>query len=425
VTPRFTRLTLPTVRLAALVLFLALLLGRPELGLVALPLLLKLLRVTAGEGVPDYHLAHAVSAERLFEGDELTVTVTLTARSRVCLLEVLEPLPPTVELASGRNRALVTLEPGQRGQWTYRLRFPGRGRFTLGTLHVRAWDRSGLQVLEVRHADRKPVRVYPRVFPLRRLPHPLRTQTSVGNYVAPTLGAGLEPGEIRPFAPGDQIRHVNWRASLRLGTLHVTRYHQERNADVVLMLDTLSQVGRPPETSLDLCVRVAASLARAYLARKDRVGLIEYGGVIRWVRPGSGPAQLERFLDALVAAEPVFTYVRKDLAMVPPRVLPPQALVIALSPLLDQRFIDAVGDLAARGFDLVILAVSPVDITRAMLVRSPVDELACRLWSVERRTRLAELRRRGLAILDWPPAHPLEVVLSPLGRHRRRALLVG
>jgi len=425
VTPRFTRLAVPTVRLVALVLFLALLLGRPELGLVALPLLLKLLRVALGRGVPEYLVDHTVSAERLFEGDEVTVTVTLTARSRVWLLELLEPLPPTVELASGRNRALFPLEPGQSGRWTYRLRFPGRGRFTLGTLYARVWDQSGLQVLEVRHADPKAVRVYPRVVPLRRLPPPLRTQTSVGNYVAPTFGEGLEPGEIRPFAPGDQVRHVNWRASLRLGKLYVTRYHQERNADVVLMLDTLSQVGRPPETSLDLCVRAAASLARAYLARKDRVGLIEYGGVIRWVRPGSGPAQLERFLDALVAAEPIFTYVRKDLAMVPPRVLPPQALVIALSPLLDPRFVDAVGDLAARGFDLVVLAPSPVDITRAMLGRSPVDELACRLWAVERRTRVVELRRRGLVILDWSPAQPLELVLSPLGRHRRRAVPVG
>ena len=52
------------------------------------------------------------------------------------------------------------------------------------------------------------------------------------------------PGDIRPFAPGDHVRHVNWRATLRLDTLHVTQHHRERNADVVLLLDTLSDVGR-------------------------------------------------------------------------------------------------------------------------------------------------------------------------------------
>ena len=46
---------------------------------------------------------------------------------------------------------------------------------------------------------------------------PLRTQTFVGNYVSPAQGEGIEPGDIRPFAPGDQVRHVNWRATLRLG----------------------------------------------------------------------------------------------------------------------------------------------------------------------------------------------------------------
>ena len=62
----------------------------------------------------------------------------------------------------------------------------------------------------------------------------------------------------------------------------------------------------------------------------------------------------------LLQASVVFTYVTKDLDLVPPRVLPPQALVIAFSPLLDKRFVKAATDLAARRFDLVIVAVSPL-----------------------------------------------------------------
>ena len=169
--------------------------------------------------------------------------------------------------------------------------------------------------------------------PIRYLPHPRRTQTFVGNYVSPTQGEGIEPGDIRPFAPGDQVRHVNWRATLKLGPLHVTRHHQERNADVVLLLDTLSDVGPDGVTVVDAAVRGAAALAAAYLARKDRVGLIEYGGQPRWVRPGAGRAHLERLLDSLLSASVVFTYVNRDLDLVPPRILPPQALVVALSPL--------------------------------------------------------------------------------------------
>jgi hypothetical protein len=127
-------------------------------------------------------------------------------------------------------------------------------------------------------------------------------------------------------------------------------------------------------------------------------------------------------MDALAAAEPTFTYVRKDLALVPPRILPPRALVLALSPLLDSRFVDAVADLVARRFDVVLLAVSPVEVTRAVLRVSPLEDLACRLWAIEHRAQIAALRRRGLAVLEWTPAEPLELALAPLARRRRRVV---
>src|SRR5207247_311334 len=152
--------------------------------------------------------------------------------------------------------------------------------------------------------------------------------------------------------------------------LYVTQHHRERNADVVLMLDTLAEVGQPPDTTLDHAVRAAAALATAYLARKDRVGLIHYGGLIHWVKLGSGRAQYERLADALVRAGVVFTYVAKDLGLVPPGVLPPQALVIAITPLVDPRFSQAVLYMAARGFDVMVLVVSLVDVTSAMLASS-------------------------------------------------------
>jgi uncharacterized protein (DUF58 family) len=411
---------LPLLGLIGSALFLGFLTGRPEPMLVAAPLCLPIFWALRPGASPDFTVTHAVSATRLFEGDRVEVTVTLSARSWIPAIELLEPLPPTTRLVAGSNRAVFALGPGEEIRWRYTLACAGRGRFSLGTLYVRVWENFGLRVREALHRDPKPVSVYPRAVPLRRLPQPRRTQTSVGNYVSPAVGQGLEPADIRPFAPGDRVRHVNWRASLRLGKLFVTQYHQERNADVVLMLDTLSQVGISPASSLDLSVQAAASLAASYLARKDRVGLIEYGGVVRWVRPGSGRIQLERLLDALLAVEVFFSYVTHDLALVPPRVLPPQALVIGLSPLVDPRFMKALGDLVARGFDVVLLSPSPVEVTRAALGRSPMDELACRLWALEREAQLADLRRRGLRVLDWRPDQPLELAIGGAGRPWRR-----
>ncbi|HEV8439560.1 MAG TPA: DUF58 domain-containing protein [Methylomirabilota bacterium] len=416
---RITPLTRSLVMLAGWASVLAVVSGRVELVLVAVPfVVLLVLGTRRGEPV-SYALGHEISPRRLFEGDRLAVSVTLNATSPLAQIEVYEALPVSAELSAGSNRSVWSLGAHETARWSYELRCPGRAEFSLGTLYLRIWDPSGLRVVEARHRDPKAVRVYPLIEPVRRLPRPLRTQTFVGNYVAPTYGEGIEPGEIRPFAPGDQVRHVNWRASLRLGKLYVTRQHEERNADVMLMLDTSSQVGLAPGSSLDHCVRAAASLAWAYLSRKDRVGLIKYGGLLHWVKPGSGRVQFERLLDTLLEAEVVFTYVAKDLALVPPRVLSPRSLVIALSPLLDSRFIKAATDLAARGFDVAILCVSAVDITRACQDGSVLVDVACRLWELKRRDRLADLRRQGLRVLEWHPGEPLDLVLGQLGRHRR------
>ena len=100
--------------------------------------------------------------------------------------------------------------------------------------------------------------------------------------------------------------------------------------------------------------------------------------------------------------------------------LPRQALVIALSPLLDERFIKAVVDLAGRGFDVIVVAVSPIEPTRRVLGTARLDAIACRLWAMERQVKIDELRQRGLVIVEWHSETPLEAVLAPLARSRPR-----
>jgi uncharacterized protein (DUF58 family) len=420
---RPTALNLSFMTLVGWALFLGVLTGRAELIVVAIPPVIALALGRRRGAPPALTVTHEVSEERLVEDERVTVTVTLRAEAPVPLVELLEPLPARVEVVEGGPHAFFTLRAGETVRWRFTLRCASRQRLRLGGPHVRQWGPLGLAAAEARYRAPHTVAVYPQFAALRHPPRPGRTQTFVGNYVSPAQGEGIEPGDIRPFAPGDQVRHVNWRATLRLGPLHVTQHHRERNADVVLLLDTLSEVGPPGATVVDAAVRAAADLAAAYLARKDRVGLIEYGGQLRWVRPGSGRAQLQRVLDTLVDASVVFTYVTRDVDLVPPRILPPQALVLALSPLLDARFVRAATDLTARGFDLVVIAVSPVAAARAAVGRGRVADAAARLWAVERRRPIDELRRRGLTIVEWDGVEPLDAALATLRRPRQRRVL--
>ena len=418
---RITPLALSMLTLVTWSLVLGVALGRAELVVIAIPLVIRLAAATRTRPPREVAVHQTVSAARVLEGDRVRVTAVVTATGAVPLVELFAPLPSTTHVVAGSRHAVFALPADDRVGWTYEIACPRRGALRLGTVHARSWDRAGLQTTEVVARDPTVVRVWPRLLPVRRMPRPRRTQTSAGNYVAATVGDGLEPGDIRPFVSGDSVRRVNWRASRRWSRLYVTQYHQERNADVVLMLDSLAEVGVASATTLDVAVRAAASLAAAYLARKDRVGFIEYGGVFHSVRPGSGHRQYTRLIDAMLGVSVMFSYVTRDIGLVPRRVLPPQALVIAITSLLDRRFEAVLVDLAGRGFDVVVLGVSPVPLVRDTLPASPTTDLASRLWLLERRVRDDGLRRRQLTMVEWDPTQPLDVALDGVGRHRRRS----
>jgi uncharacterized protein (DUF58 family) len=417
---RATPLAFALATLLAWALFLGVLVERAELFIAAIPLAIGLLGIASPDGPSRFTIRQEISAKRLAEGDRLLVTVTIAAVDSVPMIEILTALPPLVEVDRGNNRVVLAAAVGEETGWSFQVVCPARGRFDLGSLYMRCWDRSALSVVESRQAIAQPISVYPFVERVRHVPRPTRTQFSFGNYVSPRMGEGIEPGEIRPFLPGDRTRHINWRASLRRQQLYVTQFHEERNADVVLLLDTLSETGAPPYSTLDLSVRAASALANGYLARKDRVGFVEFGAFLRWIDPATGRRQGEVLAEGLLPAATHFNYVVPQLNRLPNRVLPRQALVVAISPLLDERFVKAAIDLASRGFDLVVLAVSPIEPTRRVIGRSRLDDIACRLWAMEWQARLDGLRGRGLAIVEWHPDTLLEAVLAPLSGSRPR-----
>ena len=233
---------------------------------------------------------------------------------------------------------------------------------------------------------------------------------------------GLEFADTRAFVPGDRLRSVNWRASARRGELIVNERHPDRNADVVLFLDSFAEArsGDEDDGTLERAVRAAATLAGRYLERRDRVGLVTFGGVLRWLEPGSGMIQRYRLIDALLETGVEFSYAWKGVNTIPARTLPPKALVIAVTPLLDERSIAALLDLRARGYDLVVVEVSPEDVVEP---GTGIDALAYRLWLLRRAALRARFERSGVAVARWRDDAPLDVGLEGVRASRRRARL--
>ena len=105
--------------------------------------------------------------------------------------------------------------------------------------------------------------------------------------------------------------------------------------------------------------------------------------------------------------------------MLPVRTLPPGALVIALSPLLDERAVSSLLDLRARGFDLAIVEISPEPFAPAG--PRPLDELARRLWLLRREALRSRYRRLGVPVVAWSEDVPLQAALEEVRRFKRHA----
>ena len=410
--------------LGGLGLLAALVTGRPELAAIALPFLAVLGAALVLVADPQVEVESRLERDRLLEGDEIGVELRLSAKHAVLRAVGLLVVPPALSIVAGRNPTATFPSTHTPATLDLRLRPERWGVFDLRDVHVRARDFFGMFVWtsHVRgQSSDMSLRVYPRPEALPHLLRPAETQLFSGDELSRRKGEGIEFADLRPFAFGDQVRRVNWRASARRGGLWVNEQHPERNADVVIFLDSFAEARRGAHGTIEPAVRAASALTERYLRRRDRVGLVSFGGTLRWLLPGTGATQLYRIVDALLDTRILLSYAWKSIDIVPVRTLPPQALVIAITPLLDERAVGALLDLRARGFDLAVVEVSPLPFVDPGRGRS--RDVAFRLWKLQRDALRAEYATAGVPVAEWRDGEPLAAPIEEVTAFRRHAKL--
>lgn len=405
--------------LAAVAVVAALGARRPELAIVAAPFAMLL---AVGLGLarePHVDASLVLTETRMLEGDDVLAEVTVASTTGVARLEVALDLPDGIEVVDGDSAFAVRLAPGGERVVAVVLRCARWGVYDIGAVELRARDLFGLVLWERMLSEPLLLRAYPRPEPVRRVFSAVELQVFAGNEVARVAGDGIEYADIRDFVPGDRVRSINWRASARRQRLVVNERHPERNTDVVLLVDSFVDLALGNRSTLEEAIRAAAALAERYLERRDRVGLIGFGGVLRWLRPGMGAAQRYRLVATLLETGVETTYATRDMNLVPARILPPKALVVALTPLVDHRFVNALEDLRARRFDLVVVELDPTSLVARGARR--LDALAYRLWLLQREVRRSRLERLGVGVVRWGDDVSLDAALEEVRTYRRYA----
>ncbi|GGK59894.1 DUF58 domain-containing protein [Nocardia camponoti] len=343
---------------------------------------------------------------RCFETEEVHSSIAAFVEEGHALLRMtalpIKGMELTVEEAHDSGGAPAGLELAvSAARW---------GRYPV-TVKVSALSPAGLAVAtaEVPAAQ---VFVYPIADPHRmRLP---RTELPdrIGTHLTRRHGPGVEYADIRAYAPGDQLRTVNWPVSARRGRLYITERFTNRSADVVVLVDTSQQAPGPASASLELSVRGAAQVVQSTLQAGDRTAVVCLGEQPRWLRPDIGRRQFYRIVDTVLGVGD--EHVETTGTLAPHAAVPIGAIVVAFTTLLDTQFALALIDLRKRGH--VVVAV---DVLRGTPFAEGLDDTMAKMWQLERAAMYRDMGTVGVDIIAWPEDTRLDQAMKLLPERRR------
>ena len=388
--------------------------GRADIAVLAAPFLA--LAAWGEHHRPRGRVTHSlrVEARTMFEGQTTTATVTIAAdddlpggvvAAAVDAGPWIDASPPSACAAVTRGGPVEVVVPLRALRWGRDEVVVRRAATTsrLGAYRAETWSPPVPVTTLPLGADFTGVDVVP------------RAGGTVGLHRSHRHGEGTEPAEVRAYRPGDRLRRINWAVSSRTGTLHVTSTWSDRDTQVLLLLDTEYDIGESEgidgrASSLDTAVRATAAIAEHSLRAGDRVQVIDLGGRIRDVRPGSGLRHLRRVLEVLVAAAPGLNNRVEPVRIRP---LTGGALVVVLSPLVGRLAPDQVAHLVQHGQTVVVVDTLPEDPARS---ESSWRALATRLRALERSADIDRLGELGVPVVPWRGRGTLDEVLRHISR---------
>ncbi len=312
-----------------------------------------------------------------------------------------------------------------------------RGRETRGSFVVDSVGPLGLGLRRGAMALPWDAAVYPPLVSVRLRASVAQAQRRREQGITPLrqLGEGRLFESLREWVPGDDLRHIDWKATAKRGKVITRQYEAERRQHVLLVLDTgrLLTADIAGVSRLDYVVQAALELAYAAAQHDDNVGVMAFAdGVQHFVAPQRGRLGLKRVLDVLAVVEPklvepdypgAFRYLAARNRK--------RALTVLFTDVIDRFASDAlvgnVGSLRPRHLPLAVTLRNP-ELDQVAALRPDAARDAFRKAAAEELLRAREealgyMRRAGVLVLDVPPARAAQAVVAKYLELKRRGRL--
>ena len=308
-------------------------------------------------GLADLEAGYAVNQLTGHVGDRLQITYTLRNTSLLPKpwLEVHNP----TTLPGGLPGRAINLGSRAERSWLVRAPLTRRGHFRVEPLQIRTGDPFGFFEASASVGQGVAVVVYPRIekLPLWRLP----AASIEGSHAAPerTLQTSPLATAVRPYAPGDAFNRIHWKSTARHGEIQVKEFELEQTADAWIFLDLERAVqgGRGEDSTVELAVRAAASIAAKALLENRAVGLTVNGHRQAIVPVDRGSRQHLKIMQLLAAVEGDGTTPLVECLVNTAGRLRRGMTVIVITPSTDPAWVRPIAALRSRGVGSVVVTL--------------------------------------------------------------------
>ena len=183
-----------------------------------------------------------------------------------------------------------------------------------------------------------------------------------GMHRSPYFGQSVEFLQHRQYAPGDDLRHVDWKVWAKQDRLYVKQFEEDTNLRCTLLVDVSAsmQYGTGPLNKYEYAATIAASLAYLLLKQHDSVAAIAFDEKIRARTPMRNTrTALKSIVRCLDASEPQNKTdagtILREIAEVSPR----RGMMVVISDLLTdvESTLRGLRLLRQRGHDVLVLQV--------------------------------------------------------------------
>lgn len=257
------------------------------------------------------------------------------------------------------NRVTVVGGAGDEKQWQVKGTCSRRGVFSLGPTCLRAADPFGVYSAEVDFRDSVSLTVTPPILPLPLVQVTPAGRAGDGRSQRNAIERSFGTAGLREYLPGDSLRRIHWPTSAHQGSLFVRLFEGTSSSDwwIFLNLEGRVHFGLGAESSLELGIILAASLADTGLREGNRVGLVMSGEETTWIPARSEMDQRRRILQALAAARSGNYPIEDLLALSRYRHHLPSLILI--TPPADNSWIGSLVPLLRQGASVTVLLIDP------------------------------------------------------------------